>query len=159
MARRLQAYLHQNRLGTFNFRWRPPRDVADCFAQSAFEFSLATKNRSEAWHRALSVTLRVRELLASVRAQTMAKPKPLTFELVRSIVLPDRTEHRIDYDPNDPAEVAEADRIVNAIQREAPSMLATADAAASLPPAGTVGAPARGMRTRGQDQRGVRDIL
>jgi hypothetical protein len=37
MAKRHYAYLHQNRHGTFTFRWRPPTDLACCFAQRAFD--------------------------------------------------------------------------------------------------------------------------
>ena len=59
MGRPALAYLHQNRHGTFTFRWRTPPVVADHFVQRAFEFSLATKAREEAWRRALLATIRV----------------------------------------------------------------------------------------------------
>lgn len=111
MAKRLQAFLHQNRLGTFTFRWRPPGDVAEHFAQRAFEYSLGTRIRSEAWHRALPVTLRAKALVTQLRA--MKPPKKPTFktELVRSLFWLDGTELKVDYDASRPADVTEADRI------------------------------------------------
>jgi hypothetical protein len=92
MGRRLQAYLHQNRFGTFTFRWRPPDDIAGRFAQRAFEYSLSTKSRSEAWHRALPITMRVSSLLVTLRAMKTPKNPPFTTELVRSLLLPDGSE-------------------------------------------------------------------
>ena len=85
MGRRLQAYLHQNRVGTFTFRWRPPSDVAEHFAQRAFEYSLGTKIRSEAWHRALPVTLRAKAIVTQLRAMKPPKKRIFTTELVRSV--------------------------------------------------------------------------
>lgn len=119
MVRRLQAYLHQNRLGTFNFRWRPPRDVADCFAQRAFEISLRTKNRSEAWLRALPIALAARRLIVDLRSQPMNRRKLTRFDLVRSIQWVDGTEQKVDYDPSNPAEVAEANRIFAELREQA----------------------------------------
>jgi integrase len=111
MAKRLQAFLHQNRLGTFTFRWRPPGDVAEHFAQRAFEYSLGTRVRSEAWHRALPVTLRAKALVTELRAMKLPKKPPLKTELVRSVFFLDGTRETVDYDPSKPAEVAEANRI------------------------------------------------
>ena len=116
MGRRFLAYLHQNRHGTFTFRWRPPLDLADRFAQSAFAFSLRTKLRNVAWQRALPATMRVQRLVPILRAMSSPKTpkKPfLTTELVRYLVMPDGKEHKVDYNLGDPVEVAEANRIFN----------------------------------------------
>ena len=49
----------------------------------------------------------------------MKSSKELTFntELVRSVILPDGTEHKVDYDPSKPEDVAEADRVLGALVR------------------------------------------
>jgi hypothetical protein len=111
MAKRLQAFPHQNRLGTFTFRRRAPGDVAEHFAQRAFEHSLGTKVRSEAWHRALPVTLRAKAPVTQLRAMKLPKKPPFKTERVRSMFLLDGTRETVDYDPSKPAAVAEANRI------------------------------------------------
>jgi integrase len=115
MGYKLQAYLHKNRHGTFAFRWRPPRDLAVQFTQAAFVYSLGTKERSIARCRALYACIRVNQLISMLRAVKSAKNSTLNTELIRSVVLPDGTEHKVDYDPSNPAEVAEADRILDAL--------------------------------------------
>ncbi len=114
MPRRPLGYLHQNRHGGFTFRWRPPLDVAGHFAQLAFEFSLATKSRAQAWQRALPATMRVNRLVSMLRAmRSSSNPKEpiLKTKLIRFLVLPDGIEHKVDYNPGDPTEVAEANRV------------------------------------------------
>lgn len=112
MGFRFQSYLHKNRHGTLCFRWRPPRDVADRFTQSAFVYSLGTKECKRACARALNSLTRVNQFVALLRTMKSDKSKLFNTEIVRSIVLPDGTEHKMDYDPRNPAELAEADRVL-----------------------------------------------
>ncbi len=112
MGFRFQSYLHKNRHGTLCFRWRPPRDVAERFTQSAFVYSLGTKESTTARVRALYSFTRINQFVSLLRAVKSDKSKLFNTEMVRSIVLPDGTEHKMDYDPRDPAEVAEADRVL-----------------------------------------------
>jgi hypothetical protein len=115
MGSRFQSYLHKNRHGTLCFRWRPPRDVADRFTQSAFVYSLGTKESVRARVRALYSLIRVNQFVLLLRAVKSDKSKLFNTEMVRSIVLPDGTEHKVDYDPSNPAELAEANRILDAL--------------------------------------------
>lgn len=115
MGQKNQHYLHKNRHGTFAFRWRPPRHVARLFSQPAFVYSLGTKDASVARSRALPALVRLDHFLTSLRAMKPPKDHLLTTELVRSLLLPDGTEHKVDYDPSNPGEVAEANRILDAL--------------------------------------------
>ena len=117
MAKRYYAYLHQNRHGTFTFRWRPPADLACCFTQRAFEFSLGTKVRTEAWRRALPCVNRATRALTVLRSMAAPKKPLLKTEFVRHLLLPDGTEEKLDYDTTIPTDVAEAERIVAEAKR------------------------------------------
>lgn len=118
MPRRSLGYLHKNRHGTFAFRWRPPRDLAPVFNQRIYAVSLGTKCQRAAWHRALRPALRMRALIEFIR---MKRPKPelLTYELVRRLILTDGSTTEVDYDPSNPGDVAEADRIFREVMQGA----------------------------------------
>ena len=107
MGYKLQAYLHKNRHGTFAFRWRPPRDVAAQFGQATFVYSLGTKESSVARGRALYASIRANQFVSILRAVKSSKDSTFNTELVRSVIMPDGTEHKLDYDPSKPEDVAE----------------------------------------------------
>jgi uncharacterized protein DUF6538 len=107
MGYKLQAYLHKNRHGTFAFRWRPPRDVALQFSQASFVYSLGTKESSIARGRALYASIRANQFVSILRAVKSSKDSTFNTELVRSVILADGTEHKFDYDPSKPEDVAE----------------------------------------------------
>src|ERR1700681_934900 len=117
MGYKLQAYLHKNRHGTFAFRWRPPRDVAAQFGQATFVYSLGTKESSIARGRALYASIRANQFVSILRAVKSSKDSTFNTELVRSVIMPDGTEHKLDYDPSKPEDVAEADRVLGALVR------------------------------------------
>lgn len=117
MAQRLQAYLHKNRVGTFMFRWRPPKAARAWFDRPAYEFSLGTKDRGAAWLRAAAAAVMVQRLLAKLG--TMPKPKDnelFRIDLVRSFTFADGSAESVDYDPANPAEAQEAERVIGEIR-------------------------------------------
>ncbi len=68
--------------------------------------------------------MRVNRLVSTLRAMSSSnKPKkPLfTTELVRFLAMPDGKEHKVDYDPGDPIEVAEANRIFEELAKTEPA--------------------------------------
>lgn len=136
MAQRLQAYLHKNRVGTFTFRWRPPKADRDRFDRTAYEFSLGTKDRTVAWHRGARAAAMAQGLLALAR--TMPKPKKkeelFTFELIRSFTLPDGSAETIDYNPEHPGEMKEAERVVAEIRARQSQLAASLPVTAAAPP-------------------------
>ena len=95
MGYKLQAYLHKNRHGTFAFRWRPPRDVAAQFGQATFVYSLGTKESSIARGRALYASIRANQFVSILRAVKTSKEPIFNTELVRSVIMPDGTEHKL----------------------------------------------------------------
>jgi integrase len=117
MGYKPQAYLHKNRHGTFAFRWRPPRDIAIQFSQASFVYSLGTKESSIARGRALYASIRANQFVSILRAVKSSKEPTFNTELVRSVIMPDGTEHKFDYDPSKPEDVAEADRVLGALVR------------------------------------------
>lgn len=119
MARRLQAYLHKNRVGTFTFRWRPPKAERDRFDRAAYEFSLGTKDRTLAWQRAAVAAAMAQRLLAAIRH--MPKPKNTSelfkTEFVRKFTFADGSTETIDYDPDNAGEAKEAERVMAEIRQ------------------------------------------
>lgn len=116
MPRRSLGYLHKNRHGTFAFRWRPPRDLAHLFNQRIYAISLGTKCQGAAWHNALRPAWRMRALVEIIRVKR-PKNELITTELIRRLVLSDGTKEEVDYDPTNPDEVAEADRIFDEVKQ------------------------------------------
>ncbi len=83
--------------------------------QAAYVYSLGTKETTAARVHALYAFIRVHQFVSALRAVKSDKSKLFDTEMVRSIVLPDGTEHKVDYDPGNPAELAEANRILDAL--------------------------------------------
>ncbi len=117
MGRPSTGYLHRNRHGTFSFRWRPPSDLTARFDQRIYVLSLHTKCRDRASHRARLPAYRLTCLVGVLRMNGTDKDELVTAELIRRLVLPGGQITEVDYDPSNPAEVAEAKRIFEDMMR------------------------------------------
>ena len=56
-------------------------------------------------------------MVSIVRAVKTPNDSSFNTELVRSVIMPDGTEHKLDYDPSKPEDAAEADRVFGALVR------------------------------------------
>jgi hypothetical protein len=109
------AYPHRNRHGTFAFRWRPPCDVAQHFVQREYSMSLATKDCRRACRSARRIIPYVEFWADLVRTVKPKKPAAIDWELIRRLKTSGGQLHEIEYDPTNPDDVAEANRVFEAL--------------------------------------------